>query len=277
MTRIGSGWQARFPLPRWDELWVDVPGGSMQVWLASPAGAGDRALPTIVQLHGGPAGAWAPGGTMDSTMLCDAGYRVLMPNIRGSAAFGAAWVRAIRGRWGEVDAADVLAAVDAVVGRGLADPERLGVTGMSYGGFLTQWLVGATDRFRGAVAENGVADQVSAWATSYFGVHFDRQWKLGDPLSRAGMLRLWSTSPLSQVGRIRTPLLILQSEEDRVCPAEGNEELFVALKVLGRETEYILYPEEHHEMRSHGRPDRRIDRMERILGWFDRWVRGRPA
>ncbi len=277
ITRLGSGWQTRFPLPRWDELWVDVPGGSMQVWLASPAGAGDRALPTIVQLHGGPAGAWAPGGTMDSTMLCDAGYRVLMPNIRGSAAFGAAWVRALRGRWGEVDAADVLAAVDAVVGRGLADPQRLGVTGMSYGGFLTQWLVGATDRFRGAVAENGVADQVSAWATSYFGVHFDRQWKLGDPLSRAGMLRLWSTSPLSQVARIRTPLLILQSEEDRVCPAEGNEELFVALKVLGSETEYILYPEEHHEMRSHGRPDRRIDRMERILGWFDRWVRERPA
>ena len=277
ITRNGSGWQARFPLPRWDELWVDVPGGPMQVWLASPDGAGDKPLPTILHLHGGPSGARAPGGTMDSTMLCDAGYRVLMPNPRGSGAFGVAWTRALRGRWGEVDTADVMAAVDAVVARGLTDPERLGVMGLSYGGFLTQWLVGASSRFKGAVSENGVANQVSIWANSYFGVHYNRQWKLGDPLTRAGMLRLWSMSPLSQVARIRTPLLMLQSEEDRICPAPDNEQLFTALRVLGREAEYILYPEEHHEMSSYGRPDRRIDRMERILGWFDRWVRELPA
>jgi dipeptidyl aminopeptidase/acylaminoacyl peptidase len=79
------------------------------------------------------------------------------------------------------------------------------------------------------------------------------------------------------VARIRTPLLILQSEEDLVCPAADNEQLFVALRVLGREAEYVLYPEEHHDMKSQGRPDRRIDRMERILGWFDRWVREPPA
>ncbi|MGZ8563735.1 MAG: S9 family peptidase, partial [Candidatus Limnocylindria bacterium] len=277
ITRIGSSWQGRFPLPRWDELWVDVPGGPMQVWVASPAAAGEKPLPTILHLHGGPAGAWAPGGTMDSTLLCSAGYRVVMPNPRGSAAFGVAWTRALRGRWGEVDAADVLAAMDAMVARGMADPERLGVMGLSYGGFLTQWLVGATNRFRGAVAENGVANQVSTWANCHFGVHDDRRWKLGDPLSRAGMLRLWSSSPLSQVARIRTPLLMLQSEEDRICPAADNEQLFTALRVLGREAEYIVYPEEHHELKSIGRPDRRIDRMERILGWFDRWVRERPA
>jgi dipeptidyl aminopeptidase/acylaminoacyl peptidase len=277
ITRDGSSWQTRFPLPRWDELWVDVPGGPMQVWVASPAGAGDKPLPTILHLHGGPAGAWAPGGTMDSTLLCSAGYRVVMPNPRGSAAFGVAWTRALRGRWGEVDAADVLVAVDAVVARGMADPERLGVMGLSYGGFLTQWLIGATDRFRGAVAENGVANQISAWANSYFGVHDTRRWKLGDPLTRAGMLRLWSSSPLAQVARIKTPLLILQSEEDLICPAADNEQLFTALRVLGREAEYILYPEEHHDLKSHGRPDRRIDRMERILAWFDRWVRELPA
>lgn len=277
ITQLGSRWQARFPLPRWDELWIDVPGGPMQAWLASPAGAGEKPLPTILHLHGGPSGAWAPGGTMDSTLLCAAGYRVLMPNPRGSAAFGAAWTKVLRGRWGELDVQDVMAAVDAIVARGLADPERLGVMGGSYGGFLTQWLIGATDRFKAAVGENGVSNQLSIWSNSYFGVHFDRQWKLGDPLSRAGMLRLWSSSPLSQVAKIRTPLLILQSEEDRICPAADNEQLFTALRVLGREAEYVLYPEEHHEMKSNGRPDRRIDRMERILGWFDRWVRELPA
>lgn len=210
-------------------------------------------------------------------MLCNAGYRILMPNPRGSASFGAAWTRALRGRWGGLDAEDVLAAVDSMVTRGLADPERLGVMGLSYGGFLTQWLVGATDRFRAAVAENGVTNQVSAWAGAYFGVHDSRRWKLGDPLSRAGMLRMWSSSPLSQVARIRTPLLILQAAEDFICPAADNEQLFIALKALGRETEYILYPEEHHEMKNYGRPDRRIDRMERTLAWFDRWLREPPA
>jgi len=214
---------------------------------------------------------------MDSIQLCAAGYRVLMPNIRGSASFGERWAGALRGRWGEVDAHDALAAVDAAVSRDLADPDRLGVMGLSYGGFLTQWLIGATDRFKAAVGENGVSNQVSAWANSHFGIHFDRRWKLGDPLTRAGMLRLWQTSPLSQVASIHTPLLLLQSEEDLICPASDNEQLFGALRALGRETEYILYPEEHHEMKNYGRPDRRIDRMERILAWFDRWLAEVPG
>ncbi|MDH4334565.1 MAG: prolyl oligopeptidase family serine peptidase [Chloroflexota bacterium] len=273
LTRNGSGWQDRFPLPRWDELWIDGPGGRMQAWLASPADAGDEPLPTILHIHGGPTGGWAPGGAMDSTMLAGHGYRVLMPNIRGSNTFGSDWIRALDGRWGDVDAADALAAVDHVIARGLADPQRLGVMGLSYGGYLTQWLVGATDRFSGAVAENGVANQVSAWANSYFGVHYNRRAKLGDPLSHEGMVQLWSTSPLSNVASITTPLLMLQAEEDRVCPMSDNEQLFTALRVLGREVEFITYPEEHHEMKSTGRPDRRIDRMERILAWFDRWVR----
>ncbi len=277
ITRDGASWQTRFPLPRWDELWVDTPAGRMQVWIASPAGAKARPLPAILQLHGGPAGAWGPGGTMDSIQLCAAGYRVLMPNIRGSASFGERWSGALRGRWGEVDADDALAAVDAAVSRDLADPDRLGVMGLSYGGFLTQWLIGATDRFKAAVGENGVSNQVSAWANSHFGIHYDRRWKLGDPLTRAGMLRLWQTSPLSQVARIHTPLLLLQSEEDRICPASDNEQLFEALRALGREAEYILYPEEHHEMKNYGRPDRRIDRMERILAWFDRWLVEAPG
>jgi len=274
LTHNGSGWQRRFPLPRWDELWIDGPDGRMQAWLASPAAGGDEPLPTVLHIHGGPTGGWAPGGTMDSTMLTGHGYRVLMPNIRGSNTFGSDWIRALDGRWGDIDAADALAAVDHVIALGLADPQRLGVLGLSYGGYLTQWLVGTTDRFGGAVAENGVANQVSAWGNSYFGVHFSRRAKLGDPLSHEGMEQLWSTSPLSNVASITTPLLMLQAEEDRNCPMPDNEQLFTALRVLGREVELITYPEEHHEMKSTGRPDRRIDRMERILAWFDRWVRG---
>jgi len=273
VTREGSAWLRKFPQVQLDELMLPGPAGPIQAWVASPPGAGRRRLPTVLHIHGGPTGAWGPGGTIDEIAMCAAGYRVLMPNIRGSATFGSEWVAGLSTAWGDVDAADAMAAVDALVARGLADPNRLAVMGLSYGGFLTQWLVGATDRFRAAVAENGVANQVSAWANSFFGVHYNRRGGLGDPLSDEGMDQLWRTSPLRLAPNVRTPLLMLQSEEDRICPAADNEQLFTALKVLGREVEYILYPDEHHEMKSHGRPDRRIDRLERILAWFERRVR----
>ena len=272
VTREGSAWLRRFPMVDLTELSLDGPGGPIQAWLASPAGAGRRRLPTVLHIHGGPTGAWGPGGTIDEIALCAAGFRVLMPNIRGSTTFGSRWVQALSTAWGDVDAADAMAAVDGLVKRGLADPKRLAVMGLSYGGFLTHWLIGVTDRFRAAAAENGVANQASAWANSYFGVHYNRRGGLGDPLSDEGMQQLWQTSPLRNASKIRTPLLMLQSEEDRICPPADNEQMFTALKVLGREVEYILYPEEHHEMKVYGRPDRRIDRLERILDWFDRYV-----
>ena len=276
ISREGSAWQRRFPAVELSEIEVEGPGGPIHGWLASPAGAGRRRLPTILHVHGGPTGSWGPSGTLDSIALCAAGYRVLMPNIRGSATFGAGWVRALSAGWGTVDAEDAMAAVDALVERGLVDSERLGVMGLSYGGFLTQWLIGVTDRFAAAASENGVANQVSTWANSYFGVHYNRRAGLGDPLTERGMRSLWRSSPLRNAAQVTTPLLMLQAEEDRICPAADNEQLFTALKVLGREVELILYPDEHHEMKSSGRPDRRIDRMERILAWFDRHAR-RPA
>jgi dipeptidyl aminopeptidase/acylaminoacyl peptidase len=273
LSREGSAWQRRFPGVELAELELDGAAGPIHAWLASPTGAGRRRLPTILHVHGGPTGAWGPGGTLDAMALCAAGYRVLMPNIRGSATFGGPWVRALSASWGTADAEDAMAAVDGLVARGLADPKRLGVMGLSYGGFLTQWLIGVTDRFVAAASENGVANQASAWANSYFGVHYNRRAGLGDPLSDEGMEALWRSSPLRNARRIHTPLLMLQAEEDRICPASDNEQLFTALKVLGGEVEFILYPGEHHEMKSSGRPDRRIDRMERILAWFDRYLR----
>ena len=272
VTREGSAWQRRFEGVDLDELTLPGPAGPIQAWLASPRGAGKRRLPTILHIHGGPTGAWGPGGTLDEMALCEAGYRVLMPNIRGSATFGGPWVRGLSAAWGDADAADAIAAVDGLVKLGLADPKRLGVMGLSYGGFLTQWLIGVTDRFSAASSENGVANQASAWANSYFGVHYNRRAGLGDPLSDAGHDQLWRSSPLRNARNVHTPLLMLQSEEDRVCPPADNEQLFTALKVLGREVEYILYPDEHHEMKTNGRPDRRIDRLERLRAWFERYL-----
>ncbi len=276
VSTLGAAWQRRLPRPEVAELQVPGPGGPVAAFLVSPPGAGPGPLPTILDIHGGPLGAWGPAPPLEAFLLAGRGYRVLLPNPRGSAGYGRAWTGALLGAWGTVDAVDVLAAVDAVVARGLADARALGVMGLSYGGFLTQWLVATTDRFGAAVAENGVSNQVAAWGMCDTGPEYCRAGRLGDPLSPEGVAQLWAQSPLAHVAGVRTPLLLLQGGADLRCPPQDSEQLFVALRALRREVEYVVYPEESHLYQAVGRPDRRIDRMERVLAWFDRHL-GRAA
>jgi dipeptidyl aminopeptidase/acylaminoacyl peptidase len=272
-TTMGGRWASGFEWPAMREVEVPGDGGPIHTWIASPAGAGDEPLPTVVDVHGGPLGAWAPAPHMEVVLLCARGYRVLLPNIRGSTSYGRDWIKPLLGNWGGPDAADVHAALDHAVKLGLADPDRLGALGLSYGGFMVNWLVGTTDRFKAAVSVAGVSNQISAWADGDAGVDFNRWALLGAPLDREGMEKLWRQSPLSNVARIRTPLLMLQGEEDRRCKASDNVQLFTALRVLGRTVEFVLYPEESHVYFTNGRPDRRIDHMTRLLDWFDRFLR----
>lgn len=268
-SSFGSTWQRRVVQPEMRRIDVPVTGGAIEAWLASPPDADDAALPMIVDIHGGPLGGWAPAPHIEVTMLVGAGYRVVLPNIRGSAGYGADWIRPQLGDWGGIDVDDVHATVDHVVRRGWADPERLGVIGLSYGGFMVNWLVGTSNRFRAAVSENGVTNQVSAWANSDGGPAYCRTALLGDPFSAEGVERLWRQSPLRHVSNVVTPLLLLQAESDQRCPASDNEQFFVALRQLRRKVEYVVYPESHHTFSSTGRPDRRIDRMDRVLSWFE--------
>ena len=269
-TTIGSAWQDRFAPIEMSVVQAPGPGGPIETWIASPSGAGDTPLPTVVDVHGGPLGAWAPAPSVEVSLLVGRGYRVILPNIRGSATYGKDWIRPQLGDWGGVDAADVHAALDHVVSLGLADPDRLGALGLSYGGFMVHWLIGTSDRFRAAVSENGVANQVSAWANSDSGPGYDQTSLLGDTMSAEGVEKLWRQSPLAHVAAIRTPLLMLQGEADLRCPPADNEQLFIALRWLRRTVEYVLYPDESHTYSVVGRPDRRIDRMTRMLNWFDR-------
>ena len=269
LTTIGSAWIDAIAWPVMRVVEAPGPGGPIETWIASPAGAADAPLPTVVDVHGGPLGAWAPAPSLEVVLLCARGYRVILPNIRGSTTYGGEWIRPQLGDWGGVDAEDVHAALDHVVALGLADPERLGVLGLSYGGFMVNWLVGTTDRFRAAVSENGVTNQVSAWAHSDEGPEYCRTARLGDPTTPEGVDQLWRQSPLRNVAAVHTPLLMLQAEADRRCPPSDNEQYFGALRWLGREVEYVLYPEEFHVYQATGRPDRRIDRMTRVLDWFD--------
>ena len=276
ISTIGSSWSRRIAWPEMRRVEAPGPGGPIETWIASPADAGSDALPTIVDVHGGPLGAWAPAPSLEVVLLCARGYRVVLPNIRGSASYGASWIAPQLGDWGGVDAADVHAALDHVIALGLADPQRLGVLGLSYGGFMVNWLVGTTDRFRAAISENGVTNQVSAWGHSDVGPDYCRTANMGDPTTPEGVERLWRQSPLRNVANIRTPLLMLQSEADRRCPVADNEQFFMALRWLRREVEFVLYPEEYHVIQATGRIDRRIDRMTRVLDWFDRHLTG-PA
>lgn len=271
-TSQGSRWRNGLRWPRMESVQAPGQGGPIETWICSPQDAGDRALPTVVHIHGGPLGAWAPAPSIDDLILASAGYRVISPNIRGSAGYGGPWIRPQLGDWGGVDASDVHAAIDHVVGLGLSDPERLGVLGLSYGGFMVHWLIATSGRFRAAVADNGVANQVSAWANSDTGVEYSRTSELGDVLTADGVAKLWRQSPLARVADVRTPLLMFQAEADRRCPPADNEQFFTALRVLGREVEYVLYPDESHIYSVTGRPDRREDRMRRMLEWFERYL-----
>lgn len=277
VTTMGSAWTRGLAWPSMRVVEAPGPGGPVETWIASPAGAGNEPLPTVVDIHGGPLGAWTGAPALEVVLLCARGYRVILPNIRGSASYGGEWIRPQLGAWGGPDAEDVHAALDHVVALGLADPDRLGAIGLSYGGFMVNWLVGTTDRFRAAVSENGVSNQVSSWAHSDSGAEFCRAAQMGDMTDPAGAKLLWRQSPLRNAAKVRTPLLMLQGGSDHRCPPADNEQLFAALRWLRREVEYVLYPEEFHVYAMTGRMDRRIDRMTRALAWFDRFTGDGPA
>ena len=266
LTRAGAAWQRHLAGVAVEQVSIPGPMGPIRATIAAPRGAGRAHLPLVLSIIGGPGASWGPEPWLPDRALADAGARVLMPDPRGSGSYGRAWLEAIRGDWGGADADDQLACTDWAVGEGLADPARLGVTGLSYGGFMTHWLIGQTGRFRAAVAANGVTNQIAAAANCDQGALWTPRLGWGQP--PADHERLWQQSPLAHAANITPPLLMLQGEAALRCPAADNEQLFVALRVLGRPVEYVLYPEESHVMQATGRPDRRIDMLERTEAWF---------
>lgn len=271
LTDHGS-WLREYAQPGMTRREIDGPAGAITTYLLEPPDGIDCTA-TILLLHGGPTGQWAAVPPIEAILLASVGYRVAMPNIRGSTDRGREWVAELGGGWGTHDVADALAVADHLLASGLARPGSLGVLGLSYGGFLTQYVIGRSGLFAAAVAENGVANQISAWSGSYLGPAYHRAAHLADPLTDAGAASLWEASPLKYAAAIDTPLLLLQGADDRTCPASDNEQLFVALRALGRTVEYVLYPEESHLMQATARLDRRIDRHERVIAWFDTYLR----
>ncbi|HLZ29874.1 MAG TPA: S9 family peptidase [Chloroflexota bacterium] len=238
-------------------------------WLMKPPGsASKKKLPLILEVHGGPETMYAATFMHEFQALAARGYAVLYTNPRGSKGYGEAFTSRIFADWGNQDAADCMAAVDAACQWKWVDTSRVGLTGGSYGGFMTAWLVGHTNRFRAAVSQRGCYNFASFYGTSDIGPWFG-DYILGGPVyEREALYR--ERSPLTYARDMRTPLLLIHSEQDLRCPIEQAEQLFVQLRRIGKvEVEMVRFPEESHNLSRSGRPDRRIERLERIYGWFD--------
>ncbi|MFE5947957.1 S9 family peptidase [Streptomyces sp. NPDC056480] len=268
LTWNGSQWLAGYVFPKIETRQVPGPAGDISVYLIEPLGRVNGQAPLVLALHGGPTLQWGAVPTLEAVILASAGYRVALPNLRGSLDQGREWVKGLHGHWGEADAADAHAVLDYLTAAGLAEPGRIGVCGMSYGGFLTYWLAATSGRFAAAVAENGVSNQITAWSACDTGPVFAQAAGLGDPTSEEGAARLWDLSPVRHAARMHTPLLILQGEDDLRCPPADNEHMFIALRRLKRQVAYVLYPESDHLMQGLARLDRRIDRHRRVVDWF---------
>jgi len=243
-------------------------GWTIEGWLLRPRDFDpEKSWPLVLEVHGGPHGAYGHAFFHEFQVLAGRGYAVLYTNPRGSHGYGNAFVQACVGDWGGNDYIDLMSAVDHAQSLGWVDPERLYVTGGSYGGFMTNWIVGHTGRFRAAVTQRSISNNVSAFGTSDIGWHFWEHEHGATPWRDPH--KLVERSPLTYVENVRTPLLILHAERDLRCPIEQAEQLFVALKVLGKEAVFVRYQDDNHDLTRGGKPRNRIDHCRRIVDWFD--------
>jgi dipeptidyl aminopeptidase/acylaminoacyl peptidase len=246
-------------------------GGTLEGWLYRPLEQRGPS-PLLVDIHGGPQSF--AGNLFSLTyfyryVLASRGWAVLVLNPTGSGSYGREFAYGIRAKWGEHDLAEQLAAVDQLVADGIADPDRLAVAGYSYGGFMTSWAIGHTDRFKAAVVGAPVTNQESFFGTSDIGMWF-APWEMGGDIvsARETFRRL---SPVNYVDRARTPTLILHGEADERCPIGQAEELFTGLVAAGKApTEFVRYPGGSHMFITQGRPSHRVDFNRRVVDWVTR-------
>ena len=243
-------------------------GWPVEGWVMRPVGfrAGER-YPAVLQIHGGPHGAYGEAFFHEFQVLAAEGFALVFTNPRGSQGYGQRFTAATYHDWGGKDYEDIMRGLDAAIARyPFIDPSRLGVAGGSYGGFMTNWVVGHTDRFKAAVTMRSISNHLSQWGTSDL-AFMKGFWEFpGDPWEAPTWY--WERSPLAYVTKITTPLLILHSEMDLRCPIPEGEQLFAALKKLRREVVFVRFPNESHDLSRIGEPAHRLERLRWIVKWF---------
>ncbi len=248
-------------------------GKMVQAWLQRPPGF-DKAkkYPLILNIHGGPHTAYGFVFSHEFQWMAAKGYVVLYPNPRGSTSYGQEFGNVIQYHYPGDDYKDLMVGVDETIKRGFIDEKKLGVTGGSGGGLLTNWVVGHTDRFAAAVSQRDIASWTDWWYTADFTL-FQPRWFKAPPFQDPEDFK--ARSPITYINEVKTPMMFILGETDtRTPPGAGGEQMFRALKFRKIPTVMVKFPNETHELSRSGQPWHRVERLQHIVGWFDRWLMG---
>ena len=267
VTHLNDGWTKHAIVKPEIYKYKSFDGVEIEAALVKPADwDGKTKLPLVVYVHGGPTGAWEDAVDAWSQLLAARGFTVVLPNIRGSIGYGQKFVEMNRADWGGADYKDVMAAVHDLVNRGIADGNRLGIAGWSYGGYMSEWAITQTNEFKGAVSGAGMANLISEFGTER-GSAYD-EWFWGVPYEKPeGFL---NHSPFLFLKKAKTPTLILQGENDTVDPMGQSQELYRGLKRYGVTTDLVLYPREPHGFQE---MKHRLDMQKRMVAWLEKYVK----
>ncbi len=268
ISELNTAWAKRAEPVAPREITVTAADGLEMAGLFYRSPTGDGAV--LIRVHGGPHMAFGNTFDLETQTQISAGYHVLVPNIRGSAGRGARYRALSVGEWGRADHSDLMAFADWAERADGTDPARLYLAGGSYGGYLINWALTRTDRFRAAVSERSVSNLLSKYGTSDNGFTVNRFEFAGlDLFDEDGARELLDRSPLRHAAAISTPVLLIHGERDQRCPIEQSEQLFAALRRTGTEAVLARFPGESHGFTANGRPDRRMARLKMIIDWLD--------
>ena len=274
VTHVNAELFPKLSLTEPEMIWYkSFDGRRIQAWVQRPPDfqAGKKS-PLILDIHGGPHSAYGYVFDHEFQWMAAKGYVVLYPNPRGSTSYGQEFGNIIQYHYPGDDFKDLMAGVDELIARGWVDPEKLGVTGGSGGGVLTNWTVGHTDRFKAAVSQRSIADWTGFWYTADFS-QFTPFWFRGAPWQQEADFK--ERSPITYIERVHTPLMLIEGEADfRTPPADGGEQMFRALKYLKRPVVMVRFPGESHELSRSGKPSHRVERLQHIVAWFDKYLMG---
>jgi dipeptidyl aminopeptidase/acylaminoacyl peptidase len=276
ITHINDKLFSQLNLTAPEEIWyTSFDGKKIHAWVQKPPNFDPaKKYPLILNIHGGPHTAYGFIFDHEFQWMAAKGYVVLYPNPRGSTSYGQQFGNIIQYHYPGDDFKDLMIGVDEVLKRGYIDAKKLGVTGGSGGGLLTDWIVGHTDRFAAAVAQRDIASWAAWWYAADFTL-FQPSWFKAPPFQDPQ--DYVNRSPITYIQNVHTPLMLVLGEADfRTPPAAGGEEMFRALKFLKRPVIMVRFPGESHELSRSGQPWHRVERLEHIVGWFDKYLQGLP-
>ncbi len=271
ITSFNKEFFSSTPPAKWETFSIERGGETIEAWLFMPHDFDHaHSYPVVLDVHGGPHGNYGYSFNIGAQVLANAGMLVVASNPRGSGTYGRRFANLVRSDWGGEDWLDLLAVLDSVLERPYADASRTGIYGYSYGGYMTSWAIGQTDRFKAAVCGAPVFDFESFYGTSDIGHVFgEMQWG-GTPQER--MEWMIERSPATHAHKATTPTLIVHGEADERCPIGQGEQMFVALKKAGVEVEFVRYPGGSHLMLRGGPIAHKIDYYSRVTGWFMKYL-----